>query len=100
MEVLRSEAANVFALADGNVLCIQRGYGTSKDDESLDADSVVVSLSNFSGKHINLDLEAIFEHQKLLLMQLSTTQDHVIMGEYMTRHFTLFPHEGVVFTFI
>ena len=59
----------------------------------------VVSLSNFSGEPQNVDLETIFS-QNLLLILLSTTQDHVILGEYLARDFVMYPYEGVTITFI
>ena len=68
-------------------------YRSNKNGENI------VSLSNFSGKPQNVDLETVFL-QNLLMILLSTTQEHVILGEYLARNFVIYPYEGVTITFI
>ena len=90
MEVLQYGATDVFVFGT-DILCISRSdFGSNEK---------VVSLSNFSGDGKIIDLESIFS-EKLLLILLSTTQDHVIHGEYLTRDFVIYPYEGVTFSFI
>ena len=90
MEVLQYGATDVFVFGT-DILCISRSdFGSNEK---------VVSLSNFSGEGKIIDLESIFS-EKLILILLSTTQDHVIHGEYLTRDFVIYPYEGVTFSFI
>ena len=90
MEVLHNGLTDVF-LIGSDILCIYRSNGKNGEN--------VVSLSNFSGESRNIDLETIFS-QNLLSILLSTTQDHVILGEYLARDFIMYPYEGVTLTFI
>ncbi len=89
MEVLNNGATDAFVIGT-DILCINRHNEIVEN---------VVSLSNFSGEPQIVDLESIFS-KKLILILLSTTQDHVILGEYLANDFVIYPYEGVTFTFI
>ena len=56
-------------------------------------ESTWLTLANFNADLVNLDLTSIFPD--LLQITLSTTQDHVIDGEYLPTDFILYPYEGV-----
>ena len=90
MEVLQYGATDVFVFGT-DILCISRS--------DLGSNEKVVSISNFNGEGKIIDLESIFS-EKLILILLSTTQDHVIDGEYLTRDFVIYPYEGVTFSFV
>lgn len=90
MELLRIGSTKVSTIPSStNVLCIQRK--TSQD--------ILISLSNLGDTSVVLDLESMFDG-KLLLVLFSTTQSHVIGGEYLSQEFTLFPYEGVIVSFV
>ena len=88
MDILHNADTDVFVIGT-DILCIYRSNESGEN---------IVSLSNFSYETIQLDLEAIFS-KNLIMIFLSTTQDHVISGEYLARDFVMHPYEGVTFSF-
>ena len=93
MDVLHNGETEVFAIGT-DILCI---YRINESGENI------VSLSNFGNRTIQLNLmilpEPIFL-TKLIMILLSTTQDHVISGEYLAEDFVIYPYEGVNFSFV
>merc|ERR1712062_257838 len=69
---------------EANVLFIRR----------WNEESTWLTLANFNADAVNLDLTSILE-SNLLFVTLSTTQDHIINGEYLAKDFRIFPYEGV-----
>ena len=59
-----------------------------------ESQAVWLTLANFNADLVNLDLTSILD-SNLLLITLSTTQDHVINGEYLAKDFVIYPFEGV-----